>query len=54
MLNGLEGRTYELFLGLPAAVVVAVLWFVGAVLAGTCALVLYLGGVVLVQALAGA
>jgi hypothetical protein len=45
MLNGLEGRTYERFLGLPVAVVVAVLWLVGAVLAGTCAaLVLYLGG----------
>ena len=54
MLNGLEGRTYERFLGLPVAVVVAVLWLVGAVLAGTCALVVYLGGVVLVRTLAGA
>ena len=53
MLNGLEGRTYERFLGLPVAVVVAVLWLVGAVFAGTCALVVYLGGVVLVQTLAG-
>jgi hypothetical protein len=43
-LNGLEGRTYERFLQLPVAVVVAVLWLVGAVLAGTCGLVLYLGG----------
>ncbi len=33
-MNGLEGRTYERFLQLPVAVVVAVLWLVGAVLAG--------------------
>jgi hypothetical protein len=43
-LNGLEGRTYERFLGLPVAVVVVVLWLVGTVLAGTCALAVYLGG----------
>ena len=54
MLNGLEGRTYERFLHLPVAVVVAVLWLVGAVLAGTCGLVLYLGGLVLVETLTGA
>jgi hypothetical protein len=54
MLNGQEGRTYERFLGLPVAVVVSVLWLVGAVLAGTGVLVLYLGGLVLVRALAGA
>ncbi len=42
MLNGPEGRTYERFLELPAAVVVAVLWLVGAVLEGTGVLVLYL------------
>jgi hypothetical protein len=42
MSNGQEGRTYERFLGLPVAVVVGVLWLVGAVLAATCALVLYL------------
>ena len=54
MSNGQEGRTYQRFLGLPVAVVVTVLWLVGAVLAGTCALLLYLGGLVLVQTLAGA
>ena len=42
MLNGLEGRTCERFLGLPVAVVVTVLWLVGTMLAGTCALVVYL------------
>jgi hypothetical protein len=42
MLNGLESRTYERFLRLPVAVVVAVLWLVGAVLAGMSVLVLYL------------
>jgi hypothetical protein len=53
MLNGLEGRTYERFLRLPVAVVVAVLWVVGAVLAGMSVLVVYLGGLLLVQTLAG-
>jgi hypothetical protein len=48
MLNGQEGRMYERFLGLPEAVVVAVLWLVGAVLEGTGVLVLYLGGLALV------
>ncbi len=46
-MNGQEGRTYERFLGLPVAVVVAVLWLAGAVLAGTGVLVLYLGGLAL-------
>jgi hypothetical protein len=54
MLNGLEGRTYERFLGLPVVVVVAVLWLVGAMLVGMGVLVLYLGRLVLVQTLAGA
>ena len=53
-MNGLEGRTYERFLRLPVAVVVAVLWLVGAVLAGTCALVVYLGVLGVVRMLAGA
>jgi hypothetical protein len=48
MLNGREGRTYERFLGLPVAVVVAVLWLVGAMLVGMGVLVLYLGGLALV------
>jgi hypothetical protein len=54
MLNGQEGRTYERFLELPVAVVVAVLWLVGAMLVGMGVLVLYLGRLVLVQTLAGA
>jgi hypothetical protein len=54
MSNGQEGRTYEQFLGLPVAVVVAVLWLVGAVLAATSALVVYLGVLGVVRTLAGA
>ena len=53
-MNGLKGRTYARFLGLPVAVVVTVLWLVGAVLAGTCALVVYLGLLGVVRTLAGA
>ena len=48
------GRTFERLLGLPVAVVVAVLWLVGAVLIATSVLVVYLGGLVLVRTLAGA
>jgi hypothetical protein len=33
---------YERFLGLPVAVVLGVLWLVGAVLVGACTLALYL------------
>ena len=36
------GQLYEGFLELPVAVVLAVLWLVGAVLEGTCALALFL------------
>jgi hypothetical protein len=54
MSNGQEGRTYEQFLGLPVAVVVAVLWLVGAVLAATSALIVYLGVLGVVRTLAGA
>ncbi len=53
-MNDLEGRRYERFLGLPVAVVVAVLWLVGALLAATCALVVYLGVLGVVRTLAGA
>ncbi len=35
-------QMYERFLGLPVAVVLGVLWLVGAVLLGVCALALYL------------
>ena len=48
------GQIFEWFLELPVAVVLAVLWLVGAVLEGTCALALYLAGLVLFQTLAGA
>jgi hypothetical protein len=54
VLNGREGRTYERFLGLPASVVVTVLWLVGTMLAGTCALVVYLGVLGVFRMLAGA
>ena len=54
MSNGLEGRTYQRFLGLPVAVVVTVLWLVGMVLAGTCALVVYLVVLGVVRTLAEA
>jgi hypothetical protein len=36
------GQLYKAFWELSVAVVVAVLWLVGLVLAGTCALVLFL------------
>jgi hypothetical protein len=42
MLNSQVGLAYGRFLELPVAVVLAVLWLVGAVLEGACALVLYL------------
>jgi hypothetical protein len=54
MLYVQEGRTRERLLGLPVAVVVAMLWLVGAVLTGTSVLVVYLGGLLLVRTLTGA
>ncbi len=45
---------YERFLELPVAVVLAVLWLVGAVLGGMWALGLYLAALVLVRTLVGA
>ncbi len=51
--NDHVGRTFERFLGLPVAVVVAVLWLVRAVLIATSVLVVYLGGLLLVRTLAG-
>ena len=46
-------RTYERFLELPVAIVLVVLWLAGAVLLGTCALLLYLYGVSLMRLLTG-
>lgn len=42
MSNGQVGLAYERFLELPVAVVLAVLWLVGAVLVGTSVLALSL------------
>jgi len=47
------GRTYERFLELPPAFVLAALWMVGAALLGSIALALYWTGWVLVQLAAG-
>ncbi len=47
------GRTYERFLGLPPAFVLAVLWLAGVALLGSIALVLYSTGWLLVPAVAG-
>jgi hypothetical protein len=54
VLNGQVGRAFEWFLESPIAVVLGVLWVVGAVLEGTGMLVLYLGGLLLVRTLVGA
>ncbi len=47
------GRTYERFLELPPAFVLAALWMVGAALLGSIALALYWTGWVLVLLAAG-
>jgi hypothetical protein len=47
------GRTYERFLGLPPALVLAVLWAAGVAILGSIALVLCSIGWALVQAAAG-
>ncbi len=46
-------RAYEWFLELPVAIVLAILWFAGAVLVGLCALALYSFGLLL-RAVGGA
>jgi hypothetical protein len=46
------GRTYERFLELPPAFVLAVLWMVGVALLGSIALVLYSSAWALVQSVA--
>jgi hypothetical protein len=44
MLNGRVGRRFERFLELPVAVVLGVLWFLGAVREGICILAPFLKG----------
>jgi hypothetical protein len=53
--EGKEGvaTAYEGFLELPPAVVLLVLWVAGVALIGSCALVLYMAGSVVVRSLAG-
>ena len=47
------GQAFEWFSQLPVVIVLMVLWVVVAVLLGSCALVLYVAGSVLVRSLAG-
>ena len=47
-------RAYEGFLGMPVGVVLALMWVAGAALLGSCALVLYIVGTVLVPWMVGA
>ncbi len=47
------GRTYERFLELPPAFVLAVMWLAGAALLGSIALVLYSTAWALVRSVAG-
>jgi hypothetical protein len=47
------GQAYEWFLELPVVIVLTVLWVAGVALLGSCALVLYMAGSVLVRSLAG-
>ena len=53
--EGKEGvaSAYEGFLELPRVVVLLVLWVAGVALLGSCALVLYMAGSMLVRSLAG-
>jgi hypothetical protein len=53
--EGKEGvaSAYEGFLEWPPGVVLLVLWVAGVALLGSCALVLYMAGSVLVRSLAG-
>jgi hypothetical protein len=46
-------RAYEGFLGLPVLVSLAAMWVAGAALLGSCVLVLYMVGSLLVQGLVG-
>jgi hypothetical protein len=47
--DDLVGQYYERFLELPVPFVLAVLWFVGAVIEGALVVALYWSGLVLVQ-----
>jgi hypothetical protein len=49
----LMARAYEGFLGLPVLVVLAVMWVAGAALLGSCALVVYMVGSVLLRTVVG-
>jgi hypothetical protein len=46
-------RAYEGFLGLPVWVVLAAMWVAGAMLLGSCAVVVYVVGSVLLRAVVG-
>jgi hypothetical protein len=46
-------QAYERFLGMPVLAVLAVMWVAGAVLLGSCALVLYVVGSLVVGTIAG-
>ncbi len=46
-------RGYEGFLGLPVGVVLAATWVAGAALIGSCVLVMYMVGSLVLQALVG-
>lgn len=50
-LTGVVLASYELFLRLPVAIVLVVLWLLGAAILGLCLLTLYLCVTLLMQAL---
>ena len=52
-ISGPIAQAYERFLGMPALVVLAVMWVAGAALLGSCALALYTVGSLLVPMIAG-
>ncbi len=51
VLKGQIDQAYELFLELPVAVVLAMLWLLGAVLGASCVVALYAVGRVVLRAL---
>ena len=50
--EGIVARSYERFLELPVVGVLAAMWVAGVALLGSCALILYLFGSLLLQILA--